>query len=254
LFEFMMTGGIVAETGCRPRPAPDEEEPMADRAPKEALFDRLAEVAKALGNGRRAELIDVLAQGERSVEVLAGEIGQSTANTSHHLKVLARAGLVTTRREGNHIYYRLTSERVAELWSALRDVASRHVAGISEYVDAYLGPRDNIATMTRDELVSNLDTGGVVVLDVRPLAEYEAGHIPSAVPIDPLRLYDQLRQVPRDATVVAYCRGPFCAYACEAVRALETDGITALRLEEGFPEWRRAGLPVESGRADVVHA
>jgi rhodanese-related sulfurtransferase/DNA-binding transcriptional ArsR family regulator len=222
---------------------------MADRAAKEALFDRLADVAKALGNGRRAELIDVLAQGERSVEVLAGEIGQTTANTSHHLQVLARAGLVATRRDGNHIYYRLTSERVAEFWSALRDVASRHVAGISDYVDAYLGPRDSIATVTREELAADLESGSLVVLDVRPLAEYEAGHIPNAVPIDPMRLYDQLRKVPRDARVVAYCRGPFCAYACEAVRALESEGVLARRLEEGFPEWRRAGLPVATGRA-----
>jgi len=222
---------------------------MADRAAKEALFDRLADVAKALGNGRRAELIDVLAQGERSVEVLAGEIGQTTANTSHHLQVLARAGLVSTRRDGNHIYYRLTSERVAEFWFALRDVAARHVAGIADYIDDYLGPRDNIATMTRDQLACDLDSEGLVILDVRPLAEYEAGHIPNALPIDPLHLYDQLRKVPRDAQVVAYCRGPFCAYACEAVRALESEGISARRLEEGFPEWRRAGLPVDTGPA-----
>ena len=220
---------------------------MADRAAKEALFDRLAEVAKALGNGRRAELIDVLAQGERSVEVLASEVGQSMANTSHHLQVLARAGLVATRRDGTRVHYRLSSDRVAELWSALRDVAAHHVAGISELVDAYLGPRDNIATITRDELASSLDAGNVVVLDVRPLPEYEAGHIPSAVPIDPERLYDQLRKVPRDAEVVAYCRGPYCAYACEAIRSLESQGVHARRLEEGFPEWRRAGLPVATG-------
>ena len=220
---------------------------MADRAAKEALFDRLAEVAKALGNGRRAELVDVLSQGERSVEVLAGEIGQTTANTSHHLQVLARSGLVATRRDGNHVYYRLTSERVAELWSALRDVASRHVSGIADHVDAYLGPRDEIATISREELAGHLEAGDVLVLDIRPLAEYEAGHIPTAVAIDPLRLYEQLRKVPRDAQVVAYCRGPFCAYAGEAVRALVSDGVTARRLEEGFPEWRRAGLPVEIG-------
>lgn len=220
---------------------------MADRAAKQALFDRLADVAKALGNGRRAELIDVLGQGERSVEVLAGEIGQTTANTSHHLQVLARAGLVATRRDGNHIYYRLASERVAELWSALRDVASRHVAGISDYVDAYLGPRDSISTVTREELAADLESESLVVLDVRPLAEYRAGHIPNAVPIDPMHLYDQLRKVPRDARVVAYCRGPFCAYACEAVRALHSEGVPAQRLEDGFPEWRRAGLPVETG-------
>lgn len=217
---------------------------MADREAKVALFDRLADVAKALGNGRRAELVDVLAQGERSVEILATEIDQSVANTSHHLQVLARSGLVTTRRDGNRVYYRLTSERVAELWSALRDVASRHVSGINELVDAYLGPRDSIATITREELAANLETGKVVVLDVRPLPEYEAGHIPDAVQIDPERLYDQLRKVPRDAEVVAYCRGPYCAYACEAIRTLETEGVPARRLEDGFPEWRRAGLPI----------
>jgi len=220
---------------------------MASRAAKEALFDQFADVAKALGNGRRAELIDVLAQGERSVEVLAGEINQTTANTSHHLRVLARSGLVATRRDGNHIYYRLTSVRVAEFWSALRDVAVRHVAGISDYVDAYLGPRDGIDTVSREELAADLESGSLVVLDVRPRAEYEAGHIPNAVSIDPMRLYDQIRKVPRGAKVVAYCRGSFCAYACEAVRALEAEGVAARRLEEGFPEWRRAGLPVETG-------
>ncbi len=227
---------------------------MADRAAKEALFDRLADVAKALGNGRRAELVDVLAQGERSVDVLASEVGQSMANASHHLQVLARAGLVTTRRDGTRVYYRLPSERVAELWSALRDVAAHHVAGISELVDAYLGPRESIATITRDELVSSLDTGNFVVLDVRPLPEYEAGHIPNAVPIDPARLYDQLRKVPRDAEVVAYCRGPYCAYAYEAIRSLESQGVHARRLEEGFPEWRRAGLPVATGTPSTVEA
>jgi rhodanese-related sulfurtransferase len=134
-----------------------------------------------------------------------------------------------------------------EFWSALRGVASRHVAGIADYVDAYLGPRDSIATITREELASELESGKLVVLDVRPIAEYEAGHIPNAVPIDPKRLYDQIRKIPRDAKVVAYCRGSFCAYAWEAVRALGSEGVPAQRLEEGFPEWRRAGLPVEIG-------
>ncbi len=220
---------------------------MGDRAAKEALYNRLTDVAKTLGHGHRAELVDVLAQGERSVDVLANEIGQSKANTSHHLQVLARAGLVTTRRDGNRVYYRLSSERVAELWSALRDVAAHHVAGISSLVDAYLGPRDSIATITRDELASSLDTGNVVVLDVRPLSEYEAGHIPNAVPIDPARLHEQLRKVPHHADVVAYCRGSYCAYAFEAIRTLESQGIQARRLEEGFPEWRRAGLPFATG-------
>jgi len=220
---------------------------MPDRQAKDALFDRLASVAKALGSGRRAELVDVLAQGERSVDELAQQIDQSVANTSHHLQVLARAGLVVGRRDGTRVHYRLTSDRVSDLWAAIRDVAARHVAGFGELADAYLGPRDGIATITREELRGRLEGGGgeVVVLDVRPPAEFAAGHIPGARPVDPARLYEMVGDVPRDAEVVAYCRGEYCAYACEAVRALAAEGISASRLEEGFPEWRLAGFPVE---------
>ena len=221
---------------------------MADRAAKDALFEQLAVAAKALGSGRRAELVDVLAQGERTVDDLAVEIGQSAANTSQHLQVLARAGLVVGRRAGHRVHYRLTSDRVAELWSAVRDVAARHVAGLGDVADAYLGPRDDIATVSREDLLRRLDLGRVVVLDVRPKAEFDAGHIPGAVFIDPERLYEQVRQLPRDAEVVAYCRGSYCAFASEAVRVLKADGVGASRLEEGFPEWRRSGLPVESSR------
>jgi rhodanese-related sulfurtransferase len=217
---------------------------MAERATKNELFDALAVVGKALGSGRRAELVDVLAQGERSVDDLAGEIEQSVANTSQHLQALSRAGLVAGRRSGNRVIYRLTSERVAELWAAVRDVASRHVAGFGNLADAYLGPRDDIATMSRDQVAALVEAGTVTILDVRPRAEFEAGHIPSALPIDPARLYEELRKIPRGSEVVAYCRGPYCAYACEAVRALKANGVQASRLEEGFPEWRRAGLPV----------
>lgn len=220
---------------------------MADRQAKESLFDRLAEVAKALGSGRRAELVDVLAQGERSVDVLAGEIGQTKANTSHHLHVLSRAGLLLTRRDGNHVYYRLASDRVADLWSAMRDVASQHTAGISDRLDAYLGPRDELETITREDLAAALGDEDLILLDVRPLAEYEAGHIPTALPVDPMDLSARLGQIPRDARVVAYCRGPFCAYAGDAVRALAARGVSARRLEDGFPEWRRAGFPVSTG-------
>jgi rhodanese-related sulfurtransferase/DNA-binding HxlR family transcriptional regulator len=220
---------------------------MPDRDAKDALFDQLASVAKALGSGRRAELVDVLAQGERSVDELAQQIDQSVANTSHHLQVLARAGLVVGRRDGTRVHYRLTSDRVSDLWAAIRDVASRHVAGFGELADAYLGPRDGIATITREELRGRLEGGGgeVVVLDVRPPAEFAAGHIPGARPVDPARLHEMVLDVPRDAEVVAYCRGEYCAYACEAVRALAAAGISARRLEEGFPEWRLAGFPVE---------
>jgi len=220
---------------------------MADRDAKDALFDAFAEMAKALASGRRAEIVDVLAQGERSVEELASEISQSVANTSHHLRALARAGLVTTRRDGNRIFYALASERVAELWSALRDAAADHVAGLDRLAAAYLGERNGVEVVNRGELAARLRRGEVIVLDVRPGPEYEAGHIRGArsVPVTELRRH--LRVFPKDAEVVAYCRGPYCVYADEAVRLLHKRGFQARRLEDGFPEWKRAGLPVATG-------
>src|SRR5690242_973613 len=159
---------------------------MASGQAKAALFDALASVAQALGSGRRAEIVDVLAQGERSVDELAGEIGQTVANTSHHLRAMARAGVVTTRRDGTRIFYSLSSDRVAELWSALRDVAAEHVAGLDKLVAAYLGDRDGVDTIDRAELARRIKAGGVLLLDVRPTAEYTAGHIAGArsLPVD----------------------------------------------------------------------
>ena len=220
---------------------------MGERAAKDDLYDGFAEVAKALSSGRRAEIVDVLAQGERSVEEIAVEIDQSVANTSHHLRALARAGLVTTRRDGTRIYYDLSSERVAELWSALRDVAGEHVAGLQHLAAAYLGAREGIEEVGRDELARRLKSGALVVLDVRPPAEFAAGHIAGSrsVPIAELRKH--LQALPKDVEVVAYCRGPYCAYADEAVRELTKKGFHASRLTDGFPEWRRAGLPVAVG-------
>jgi rhodanese-related sulfurtransferase len=220
---------------------------MSERAAKDALFEGFAEVAKALANGRRAEIADVLAQGERPVEQVAAEIDQTVANTSHHLRAMARAGLLTTRRDGTRIYYALASERVAELWAALRDVAIDHVAGIERLARAYLGDRDGVEVINRSELAARLRRGDVVVLDVRPRAEYAAGHIAGArsVPITELRRH--LRALPKTAAMVAYCRGPYCVYADDAVRQLNRKGFQARRLIDGFPEWRRAGLPVAVG-------
>jgi len=222
-------------------------ETMGDRAAKDALFDAFAEVAKALASGRRAEIVDLLAQGERSVDEIAGEIDQSVANTSHHLRAMARAGVLRTRREGTRIVYMLASDRVATLWAALRDVAAEHVAGIERLAEDYLGDRARLQAIGRRELVARLEAGDVVVLDVRPSPEFEAGHIPGArsVPVEELRQY--LRALPKDAEVVAYCRGPYCVYADDAVRLLRRRGYRARRLEDGFPEWKRAGLPVAAG-------
>lgn len=219
---------------------------MGDRATKAALFDGFADIAKALANGRRAELIDVLGRGERHVDELADEIGQSVANTSFHLRTLATAGLVVTRRDKTRIYYRLASDRVIELWGALRDVAAAHHAELDDLAAAYLGHRDEMDQVGRAELAARVDAGDVIVLDVRPAAEYAAGHIAGARSIPADRLARELRTLPADVEVVAYCRGPYCVLADEAVRLLRRRGRAARRLEDGFPEWRDANLPVQS--------
>ena len=219
---------------------------MGDRAAKDALFDAFAEVAKAMASGRRAEIVDVLAQGERSVEQLADEIGQSVANTSHHLRAMARAGVLRTRRDGTRIFYMLASESVGEVWAAMRDIATEHVAAINELAKAYIGDRAGLEPVTRRELEARLRAGDTVVLDVRPAAEFEAGHIAGArsVPVADLR---RLRSLAKDIEIVAYCRGPFCVYADDAVRQLRRRGFKAHRLEDGYPEWKRAGLPIAAG-------
>jgi rhodanese-related sulfurtransferase/predicted transcriptional regulator len=219
---------------------------VADRAAKDALFDGLARVARALGNGRRAEIVDLLAQAERSVEEIAAELGQSVANTSQHLQQLLRAGLVRTRRDGNRIYYSLAGDRVIELWQVIREVAAEHVEELDQLAAAYLGDRSELEVMTRDQLAGRLRAGDVVVLDVRPEPEFRAGHIAGAVSVPVAELGRRLRQVPKGRQVVAYCRGHYCVYADDAVRTLRRRGYPAARLEDGYPEWARAGLPVQS--------
>jgi rhodanese-related sulfurtransferase len=219
---------------------------VRNRDAKVALFDAFASVAAALASGRRAEIVDLLAQAERSVEDVARETGLSVATTSHHLRLLAKSGLARSRRDGRRIYYALASERVAELWAAVRDVASRHVAEVSVLAEDYLGRREEVEQVTAAELAQRLARGRVVVLDVRPEPEYRTGHIAGArsVPVDAL---DELvSTLPRRREIVAYCRGPYCVYADDAVRMLRARGIEARRLDVGYPEWRRAGLPTET--------
>jgi rhodanese-related sulfurtransferase len=217
------------------------------RPAKDDLYDAFASVAKALGSGRRAEIVDVLAQGERSVEQVATEIDQSIANTSHHLRALAATGLLRSRRDGQRIIYRLASDRVADLWMALRDVAATHVAQIDLLAEAYLGARDEVEAVTADELAERLERGRAVVIDVRPGVEYAAGHIRGArsVPVDVLEA--ELDELPHNREIIAYCRGPYCVYADDAVRVLRRRGFTARRLDTGYPEWARADRPVEAG-------
>lgn len=216
---------------------------------RQQVFDALASVGKALGHGRRAELVDVLAQGERSVEALAEAIGQPVANTSHHLQLLLRAGLVVTRREGTRVIYRLSGSDVGALWLAMEAVASRHVAGIDALLASYLGDRGELEAISREALAERLDHGDVVVLDVRPPEEFTAGHLPGALNVPSRELAGRMAELPHGVDVVAYCSGPFCLTSDDAVRTLQAAGRSALRLVDGFPEWVAAGLPVERASA-----
>jgi len=221
---------------------------MATRSSKDRLFDGLGAVGKALSSGRRLELLDVLSQGPRSVERLAGEIDQSVANTSAHLRGLLAAGLVTSERDGNRVVYRLAGPAVEELWAALRATAEAHAAAIDRLAVDYLGDRSELESITRAELIDRLGSDQPpLVLDVRPAAEFLAGHVPGAISLPPAELDDRVTRLPQGDDIVAYCRGPFCVYADDAVRALRRRGLRARRLEDGFPEWRRSGLPVAVG-------
>jgi rhodanese-related sulfurtransferase/DNA-binding transcriptional ArsR family regulator len=219
---------------------------MGDTVAKAALFDQLARVGKALGNGKRLELLDLLAQGEYSVEALAQEAGLGLTTVSAHLQALKNAGLVTTRRDGTRIHYRLAGGDVAELYAKARDVAAARMAAVEQAARAYLG--DTPRQVTRDELLSGLKTGQYTVLDVRPAGEYAAGHIPGAlsIPVEELEL--RLAEIPADTHVVAYCRGAYCVFAHDAVRMLTDAGYDASRLEDGLLEWRIADLPLEASR------
>ena len=217
----------------------------ARREAKDALFDGFAIIARALASGRRAEIIELLAQGERTVDEVAHELDQSVANTSHHLRSLARAGLVSTRRAGTHVHYRLASPAVLDAWIALRDLTAERLDDLPALAAAYLGDRSEVETITRDELDQRLHGGDLVIIDVRPAAEYAAGHIPGAISTPHDQLDEALDTLPDHGEVVAYCRGPYCVYADDAIRTLRSRGRRAVRLEEGLPEWRRNGGSIE---------
>lgn len=219
---------------------------MADRAAKEALFDEFARVAKALASGRRAEVVDLLANGERSVESIATEVEMSVANASQHLQILRRAGLVSSRRQGTSIFYRLASPEVVALWRALQNLASERVAEVDRLARAYTGELSGIELLTKEELSKRLRRkDDLLVLDVRPAEEYAAGHVPGAVSIPIAELKRRLKELPKNKEIVAYCRGPFCAFAPEAARYLAGRGFRARVLDAGLPDWDAAGLPIE---------
>jgi rhodanese-related sulfurtransferase/DNA-binding transcriptional ArsR family regulator len=216
---------------------------------KIALFEGFAQIGKALASAKRLELVDLLAQGERSVEVLAATAGLGLTTASNHLQVLKQAGLVTTRKAGTKVYYRLAGTDVAALWVLVREVAATHLAEVDRARAAYLGP-DDTDHVTRGELLRRIEAGDVTVIDVRPWEEYAAGHIPGAVSLPLDELAHRIADLPEDGAIVAYCRGAYCVLAHDAVRTLTAHGRRASRLAEGMLEWRLADLPVAS--ADVA--
>ena len=219
---------------------------MANRAAKQALFDEFARVAKALASGRRAEVVDLLANGERSVESIASEIEMSLANASQHLQVLRRAGLVSSRRQGTSIFYRLASPGVVRLWRSLQNVASDRIAEVERLARAYTGDLIGVELLTKEELAKRIRRkDDLMVVDVRPKEEYAAGHVPGAVSIPVAELKRRLKELPKNKEIVAYCRGPFCAFAPEAARYLDKKGFRTSILDTGLPDWEAAGLPVE---------
>jgi rhodanese-related sulfurtransferase/predicted transcriptional regulator len=219
----------------------------SSQEPKQALFEQLALVARALGSAVRLEILDFLAQGERNVEELAQVASLSVANTSKHLQQLKAAGLVQAQRDGKHIRYRLADDRVLDAMADLRLLAEAHLEEVGNLVASYLRSRDALEPVPAPELLERARAGLVTVIDVRPPEEYAQGHIAGALNIPLDKLKTRLAELPREREIVAYCRGPWCVLSFEAVARLRKAGIEARRLEDGLPEWRRAGLPVESG-------
>jgi rhodanese-related sulfurtransferase/DNA-binding HxlR family transcriptional regulator len=220
---------------------------MGNKAEKDAMFEAIALMGKAFSSPRRLELLDLLAQAPRNVDELARASGLSTASTSQHLQALHAAGMVTRAREGTSVRYALAGDQALGLWLALRDASVSQLATVERAAREYLG--DDVDTIGRDALLARLRNGDVVLVDVRPPEEFAAGHIEGARSIPLEELEDRLAELPADREVVAYCRGPFCAYAHEAVRRLQAAGRQARRLEEGWPEWRLASRPAERHRA-----
>jgi len=222
---------------------------MGNRAFKDRLYTQFARLGSALASPRRLELLDLLAQGERSVEELAQEAEQSIGNTSQHLQVLREAQLVVPDKRGLRVFYRLASPEALVLWQTLRSVGETQLAEIDRLVDQFLGYRSELDAIDKDELLRRMEDGTVVVVDARPLIEYRQGHVTGAISIPVAELTDRLKELPKDREIVAYCRGPYCVYADEAVQLLRGQGRAAARLEDGYPEWATAGLPVTVGEA-----
>ena len=214
---------------------------------KDSLYQQFARIGHALASPKRIELLDLLSQGEKTVEQLSQHIATPIKNTSAHLRVLREARLVDTRRDGTYVYYRLPNEQVFSLLRALQAIGHQRLSDVDHIVKLYLDGRDQLEPITLKDLRRKLRDGDITVVDVRPADEYEAGHIPGALSIPVVELKKRLREIPKNREVVAYCRGRYCVYSLEAVQLLRKQGYRARRAEEGLPDWKAAGLPVESG-------
>jgi rhodanese-related sulfurtransferase/DNA-binding transcriptional ArsR family regulator len=217
------------------------------REAKDRLYEAFAATARAAASPKRIEVLELLAQGERTVDALARATGMGVTNTSAHLQLLRHARLVDTRQDGTRVFYRLAGDEVAAFVAVLRELARSRLAEVDQVVRDYFGARDSLEPVTRPELAERAGRGDVVILDVRPSEEFAAGHIPSAISVPLERLDDALARLPERAQIVAYCRGPYCVLAVQAVERLRARGLEARRLDGGMPEWRLAGLPVAVG-------
>lgn len=222
---------------------------MRSRDFKDTVFEQFARIAHAFSAPKRLEIVDVLSQGERDVETLAREARATAANTSRHLQVLKQARLVETRKEGVHVFYRLADDNVLRCWKHLQALAEGQLPDVKDVARRYFEERDGMEPVSRDELQRRIRRDKVIVLDVRPIEEFEAGHIPGAVSVPLSELKERLEEIPSGREVVAYCRGPYCVLSVEAVALLRDAGRRAVRLADGLPEWREAGLAVEAGGA-----
>lgn len=218
---------------------------MQKENPKTLLYEQLARVGKALSNANRLQILEYLAQGEKSVDKLAKIAGLSLANTSQHLQSLWHAGLVASRKEGKNVYYRLSDDEVVDLSNLLRRIAERNIAEVDRLINAFLKTRDDMEPVPAAELLERAKKGEVTVLDVRPPEEFGVGHIPGAINVPYKKLEEYINNLDSSKEVVAYCRGAYCLLSFDAVARLREKGFTAKRLEDGFPEWKRAGLPVD---------
>ena len=223
---------------------------MSSQNPKRAMFEHFAAVARGLGSAHRLELLELLAQTERGVDELAALSGLTIANTSQHLQQLRRCGLLDARRDGKRVVYKLADAEVIALLSALCRVTQRNVGAVEKVLNSYFRERDSLEPVSRKELLRRMREGLVTVIDTRPPEEFAAGHLPGALNMPLREIKRRLRELPRDREVVAYCRGPYCVLSYEAVAELRKSGFSAVRLEDGYPEWKAAGLPVEHSAAN----